>query len=634
VFASATNTASAEGELVIRRGENVTIAAQLLQNGTYGDPVPNQVIEFFDQTHNVLIDNNTTDGNGIASINWTIPLSYPLGPALINATFRGNELLFLSSSAQWVFLNILSSMQIIISHGIESYAPGDLIHFTAVLLDDTDTPISGSQLTAMCGGTILASSITNSSGVALFTIQCNSSWVTLGENTISIVYEEDLVNFYARAEESFTVQIQQIVTFIDIDNYANEALLGEILTAHVRLSGSEGGISGEIEVYLADAIFDTISTNSVGNATLFLNIDSRFMPGMHTFYMIYNGSERYTSSFITAKLYVMSPALLRIEVPETPIVGIDANFSISVLDYFGRPFEGTLITLSDNTNGFNTTLQVFYSPPTSYILFPIVSSAGIHSIYVKLTNPFITNDTLYFPFVVWSKPALELQESNVVHYASLGQEILLKIRLTDWNGNCSFRNLQIILNGLTTMTESTDTDGIASLKIIAPHLEGMLNISIVYLGNTTLYETSAKYDYPLIISCLIPVQLEMYYFEVFPPLQEVTIHLGVRCLNGSMLAGIQVEFIWLSHEVRITSQQGGALMLHLPVPSERGNYLLHYEVNSSNGLAYSSDSIEISILLEDIVASQGIGIGGFAASIIISLATITIPVIRRRYLTR
>jgi hypothetical protein len=634
MFASTANTVSAEDELVFRRGENVTITAQLLQNGTYGNPVPNQVVEFFDQTHNVIIGNDTTDVFGIASINWTIPIGYPLGSALINVTFRGNLSLFLSPSTQWVLLNIVSSMRIIINHEIGPFAPGDSFYFTALLLDDMDTPISGAQLTTLCGNTTLASSITNSSGIALFTIPCNNSWTILGENTISVLYDEDLTNFYARTEESFTIQVQQLATMINVSNHPDELLLGDILTFGVNLSESEGGISAKIDIYLDDVFFDAIISNSAGNATLLFNIDSRFMPGLHTLHIIYNGSERYSSSFIAFELNVMSPAFLNIEIPETPLVGIATRISISVLDYFGRSFEGTVIMLSDNTNDINTTMQVLYSPPISHILFPIVNSPGIHSLQLKLGNAFITNNTYYFSLVAWSKPAFVLQESNVAHYASLGQEVVLKIKLADWNGNCTFRAIQIMINGTTMMAESTDDYGIASLKIIVPHIEGIYNISIVYAGNSTLYEVSAKYDYQLTVSHLIPVQLVMYYYEVIPPLQEVTVYLGVRCLNGTWLAGIQIAFTWLSHELSSLSQQEGVLTLHLPVPLESGDYLLYYEVMSGYGLSYSSDSFELSILQNDIVASQGIGIGGFIASILISLTTITIPVIRRRYLNR
>ncbi|PNX52547.1 MAG: hypothetical protein BV458_09055 [Thermoplasmata archaeon M9B2D] len=419
-----------------------------------------------------------------------------------------------------------------------------------------------------------------------------------------------------------------------VENHPNDVLLGDSLTIDINLSAGDSGISTEVRVYVDDDLFDTLTTNTLGNATFYLDIDTRFMPGLHIFQLTYNGTERYTNSFISFELRIMSPALLDVEVSAVPIIGNSTPIKIAVNDYFGRPFEGTHIILTDNTSGFTTTIEVLYSPLTSEIRFPFSTPPGMHYLKLMMENPFITNGTYYFSLLVWSRPVLVLQESNIIHYASLAQELLFTIKLTDWNGNCSHRPLQILINGLVVFTEATDNDGIASLMMIAPNLEGLYNISIVYSGNITLFEISVKYDYQLTVSHSIPVHLELYQFEVFPPLQEVTVQLRVQCLNGSLLAGIPISFIWLSYEIIIQSEQGGTLILHLPVPSEGGNYSLYYEVKSGHGLSYSSGSIEIPILQIDVLASQGIGIGAFTLSILTSLVAIAIPMIKHRYLTR
>lgn len=631
MLVSTTNPVSAEGEIVVQRGETVTITVHLLQNGTFGNPVPNQTIEFYDQTHNTLLSNDTTNVSGTASINWTIPLSFPLGPTIINATFRGNESLFLSPSTQWVLLNIISSTQIILDYEIGPVAPGDSFCLTASLFDDSNTPISNSTLIVMNENILLASSITNSSGIASFSIQCNISWANLGENIIRVIHPEDLVNFYAETEESFTIDIQQVVTCLKVENQPDDVLLGDSLTIDINLSADDGGISTEVRVYVDDEFFDILTTNAFGNATFSLDINTRFMPGLHIFQLTYNGTERYTSSFISFELRIMSPALLDIEIPTIPILGNTTPIKIAVNDYYGRPFEGIHITLSDNTSGFTTTLQVLYSPPTSEIRFPFSTPPGMHYLKLVVENSFITNGTHYFSLVVWSRPVLVLEESNIIHYASLAQELLFTIRLKDWSGNCSHHSLQALINGFVVFTETTDNDGIVSFRMIAPDLEGLYNISIVYTGNDTLFEISVKYDYQLTISHFIPVHLELYQFEVFPPLQEVVVQLRIQCLNGSWLAGIPISFVWLSYKITIQSEQGGALLLHLPVPSEGGNYSLYYEVKSGHGLSYSSGSIKISILRIDAMASQGIGIGGFTLSILTSLVIIVTPMIRHRY---
>ncbi|MHA2022761.1 MAG: hypothetical protein ACTSWQ_03775, partial [Candidatus Thorarchaeota archaeon] len=134
--------ANADEELAAIRGENVTISVVLLQNGTYGNPVPEQEIEFFDQTNNLLLGINITDANGLASIIWNIPLDYSLGPTIVNATFRGNESIFLAPSDQSIILNILASTEIILHDTPTLLAPGDVLSFSVSLFDDVSNPLT------------------------------------------------------------------------------------------------------------------------------------------------------------------------------------------------------------------------------------------------------------------------------------------------------------------------------------------------------------------------------------------------------------------------------------------------------------------------------------------------------------
>ncbi len=631
-LSSVTNTATAEGETVVQRGESVTITVLLLQNGTYGNPVSEQRVEFFDQTHNIPLGNDTTASSGIASIEWAIPLTFPLGPTLVNATFRGNELLFLSPSAQWITLKIISSTNLIIEHETGPFAPGDSFTISALLLDDGNTPIADAKLIALKGNTVLGMSITDLSGIATFTLRCNDTWSVLGENVICIVHELNLVDCYASTTKSFTIDIRQIVVSIDVGSHPTEVMLGDTLYFELGLSCSDGGISAELGVFLDDTFIDTIFTDALGTGTLFFTLDSRFVLGMCTFEIVYNGTVRYTSSINGFELSIVSPALVNIRIPSVPVIGFDAEIEMTVLDCLGRPLTGTHITVLDASNGLNTTLQFLYDSSIAAILFPILGPPGQHNLLIELGNRFITNDTCYYSLTVWSAPVLILQECNVLHYASPNQEILLAIRLTDFAGNCSHRNLTILINDFAAMSASTNPDGMASLRVNAPKSEGAYSISFLYAGNISQYELSTSYDYELIVSRQIPVQIETSHFEVIPPLQEITMLLRARCLNGSLLAGITVKFIWLLHDYYVQSQEGGVLTLHLSIPPEGGYYSLSYEVEGDDGLSYSAGSIEIPILQADILASQGVGIIGFAVSLMITLVSMVIPLIKRKHL--
>jgi hypothetical protein len=634
VVASTINTAQAQEDIVVRRGDTIAITVFLLQNGTYGNPVPNQMIEFFDQTHNLLLGTDATGSNGTASIDWAIPIDYFLGPAVVNATYRGNESIFLSPSTQWIVLHIVSSVQLIINYATGSLAPGDQFNFTVLLLDDTNTPIENASLIVLSESTVLATSRTNSSGVALFSLHCNNSWTALGENTIRVVHQEDIINFRASAEKSIIVDIQQIVTCIDINNHPDEITLGNSLDFKLNLTGNGSGISAEIGVFANGILVDSLTTDVLGSSSYSLIIDTRFSSGIHTFQLLYNGSERYVGSLTSFEIRIVSPVFIDIDSPVFPIIGNTMEFKVEIRDYYDRPFDETTIRFSDSSIMLNYTSQISYVPPSSSIWFSILGPPGPHILNIELVNPFITNSSYSISLLVWSRPNLILEKSSILHYASPQQELAFSFRMTDWSNNCSNRSCNVLINGLYNLSNTTDSNGIASFTLSAPNPEGMYNLSLVYDGNPVLYELTAKCEYLFMVSYSIPVHAELVEYEVVPPLQEVILSLRIRCLNGTSLSGINIRFTWLSQSNYMQSQIEGLLTLHLPVPQESGSYHLYYEVDGGRGLSPSSGSIEIAILSQDVLASQGVGIEGFVFSIILSFGAISLPILKQRSLGR
>jgi hypothetical protein len=188
---------TADDEIQVIRGKTITIRVTILQNGSYGEPVQNQSIHYFDQTYNTFLGSSNSNQNGIASLDWVIPLDHPLGLTVINATFYGNESLSLSPSSQRVTIIVLSCTHLEVNQIPMMLAPGDLLSFSVHLVDDSNISISNVPLTVSTDTLSLASEITNSTGYAVFEIECNSSWITLGENNINISYEGDPINFFS-----------------------------------------------------------------------------------------------------------------------------------------------------------------------------------------------------------------------------------------------------------------------------------------------------------------------------------------------------------------------------------------------------------------------------------------------------
>ena len=348
---------SADEEIVAVRGENVTISVILLQNGTYGDPVTEQRIEFFDQTNNLLLGIDLTDSNGLASIIWNIPIDYSLGPTLINATFNGNESLFLYPSYQSIILKILSSTEIIIHETPVLLAPGDTLSFSVTLLDDFSNPLSSRPLFVFSDNILLAFSVTNSTGVASFSINCNNTWSTLGENIIQVVHEQDILNYYERTVALFNLEIQKLETSIQTNVSPELIPLGDSFSLEVELLSAEGGISSTLEVLLDGHPNTILITDYSGNGALNLVIDEQVTLGHHYLSIIYNGSERYAGTSINLEFDVLSPSIIEIIVPSFTVIGSNADITISLYDILGRPIEGTL-SISDISNGKSTSIQI------------------------------------------------------------------------------------------------------------------------------------------------------------------------------------------------------------------------------------------------------------------------------------
>ncbi len=631
IIASGIGMVSAEEELVAVRGENVTISVILLQNGTYGNPVPEQRIEFFDQTNNLLLGFNITDSNGLASINWNIPVDYPLGPTTVNATFRGNESILLLPSYQSILLNILASTEIVLHNVPLMIAPGDTFTFSAILLDDSSNSINDRHIFVFSNDILLATSITNSTGGASFSIHCNNSWSILGENIIQIVHEQDIKNYYERAETLFAIEIQKLETSIQSTFSLDSILLGEILNLEVELNSTEGGISANFEILLDGSPLTVTTTNTSGYGTIHVVTDEKFILGSHYLNIIYNGSERYTEATLNIEFDIVSPAIVDIQVPSLPVIGLDTNLTISLHDTLGRPING-ILTISDISNGQNMSLLIPHDTINFDIEFPVWGPVGLHEILIEIGNPFVTNRSLMNYIIVWSQPEFVLQYSNILHYASPNQEIIFIVQLTDWSDNISFQSIQLLCNNEIVSSSTSDEDGIVTIITLAPSYEDIFNLSIIYPMNITRYELPAKLDYHLTVSIFIPVLVELDYYEVIPPLQKITIYLRVQCLNGSLIEGIQIKIIWESTESYAVTQLGGTSVIHLPVPNKSQNYTLYYEIEQNHNLASSVGAIIIPISLVDILTSQGIGINGFTIGILTSFVIVAIPLIRQKYL--
>jgi hypothetical protein len=476
---------------------------------------------------------------------------------------------------------------------------------------------------------------TNSSGLTHFDIECNSSWISLGNNDIRVVYEQNLVSFLDTSEFTFTVEISKVSTYINPQGfYPDEITLNESIDLYVELSEANTSISNELLIVTLDGQPLLVATsNSSGIAHLHVSIDDRFTLGSHTLKILFNGTERYADSYLETSLDVISPAQIIIRPPGSAVIGSTVEIEITISDLLGRFIPNSLISIIDVTSDQRFTISSSPTGLTSIFQYELHGPTGSHLLNIEIIeNSFISNTSASSTFTAWSNPEISLVNCNVEHYASPGQEVVIDIQMNDWAGNSSFKSLQLLIDNETQFSVLTDINGQATFSFSVPHTEDQYNISIFYCGNNTIFESQTKFDYSLQVTHLIPIRLELDNYEIVTPLREVSVHLTVRGLNGSTPRGVQVNFDWLDSNTNVESTEGGVIILHLRIPATSGNYVLYYESIASNSVPSTSGSFLIEITISDVMSLEGVGITGLVIALVASVGIATVPIIRRKYL--
>ena len=636
LFACSMSSVSAEGETVVSRGETITITAQLLQNGTYGDPVVHQMIEFFDQTHDWFLGSDMTDSNGFAHIDWLLHSGHPLGFMMINATFRGNQSLSLSPSCQWMPLTVVSSTTMEIQVKNSDLAPGDDLFLIVRLLDDTNEPLSDAFLTVVSDSLLLDSGITNDTGYVSFSFHCNTSWVQLGVNTVTAIYDGNLALFQEGVESSFSVTIEQIATLIEHDNALSDIVtLNDSVTLSITLWANEEALPDFFMMVSLDGTTQSsITTNGSGVATLDLQINEAISLNNHTLTIEYMGTDRYSTSILQIHFIVTSPALMEVLLPEYIITGAEIEISVMVQDILDRPIPSASITIFDTLTKEAVTTPVTGNNNPTLLLLPITGPRGIRDFVIIVNQaPYVTNGTHRFSEAVWSRPTLSLNQSNIMGFASPRQEILLVVHLINDNTNYSNKLVEVYSIDNTLVTQSiTNQDGTATTAFLAPYSEGHFIFLIVCSGNESAYELSVILEYSFTVAKTMPVIILFDYYEIVPQLKEIHVHLTIQALNGSLLRSIAISYVWLSAHMEIDSSNDGFINLQLAIPSEQGSYLLSYESEASDSLQSYAGSVVIVIEDTDVSAAQGVGIIGLAVGFCLSISLVSIPLIRHRHI--
>lgn len=625
--------AEAEEAASVCRGEEIIICVTLLQNGTYGEPVPYQLVEFFDQTNNSPLGTTYTDSLGFGSITWQIPVDYQLGITTVNATFRGNASLFLAPTSASVLLHIISSTEIRTNLTYLESAPGDVVTITAQLLDDQQMPVSEAAIQIRRDSQTIAVSYTNSSGFAHFLISCNASWLALGENTVRIIYEHNSLRHHKGCEEEITIQMQQVESFITATKNITESVsLGTGIEFQITLLSSEGPIASSIiQIMLEGHIVLETVTDHQGNCSAIIEVDDRFSLGSHTLILQYGGSDRYSLCYTVASFFVTSSVNFTVHIPDEVVAGTTIEVNVIATDFLGRAITGLVLDFNDNTSGVQ--LKEYFQTNSTQITFtvPIEGPIGNHTILLLASgNSHIETSSFEIIVSVWSRPTFTLVYSSIANYAWPGQDVIVEVQLGDFLGNLANTDVTIRLDGIEQPSIATNTEGLVSLSFSAQSSEQQHSLSLSYIGNSTRYEYGAVWNYTYTVTRTIPVVVHLQNYEFLYPMKQIAVNVHTNGLNGSSLGGLRVCFSWLSTRMERTSSADGRIVLHLSLPIREGIFILAYSVESVETVDGMNGSLTITINQFDILASEGLGIPAISLTLLLSTAVVAIPTLIRK----
>ncbi len=621
------------GIQVAYRGEYTNLTAQLLQNGTYGDPVIGEPIEFYEETTDTLLGISLTDFQGYATLEWHVPLNHTLGTTLVNATYRGNETIFLAPSCQWLEVTIYMRTKLKASVSDTHLAPGDLLFISAELRNQQNETLGNEILELRYGNNTMATTYTNSSGLARFLIHVNNSWAYLGENTLTINHPQNPDTYTSQSWDLITVTVNKVTSWIDCTHNHLETLsLGDSLNLHIRLNSTEGHlIHKNLRFYLNGGLYTSLQTNSTGNAELLLIMDESFTIGPQHLEVRFEGTDRYTSCQEVISFDILTSVLVSVQQPNLPIIAMNTTLKIHAHDLFRRPISNVVVQFYDRTS--NLQISMNYEPPFITIEFPVLPPKGPHDIHINFAgNPYLSNGSLNYTIYCWSCPDFSRLNYSIEGYAFPGQEIIVEAQLRDFNSSLSRHPVDLLVDGVHTLTTRTDSGGDFKASLAVPLHQGAHNMTLISHRMEPNYIAESLVSYSFIVTNRIPVRVVLIEQHIIPPLKSIDVTLEAKALNGSYPNGLIIQYRWLDIVQTSQSDHWGIFQLQLPLPSLPGLYHLTIGLLPTSYTRALNDSILISISEDQILAAQGVGIPILTLSLTSSSVLAMIPFLRRKYL--
>ncbi|MFX1412039.1 MAG: Ig-like domain repeat protein, partial [Promethearchaeota archaeon] len=405
-------------------------------------------IEFY--LDDVLLGTAITNSSGIAAYTWI-----PDSAELYNVYAQFNETGYYHAAITQVEQIAVQTFYI---DAPETVDRGDMVTLIATLTDSFGTGIEGEEVFFYLNGTLLGSSMTDSTGVATYDWAITND--LLGVQTLHV----ECPAFGYVSTDVFTTVYSNTSLSIQLSDSIVDK--GDAVTITVTLTDENGAMIGyNVVIYLNGSILTTVTTNASGMAEFIWTADEL---GIHVFHAEFAGSGYHNASqtettnveiYTTPSLSLTTPTSGDRDDVITLVAELtDASFPLEgyTIDFYvNGQFVGSSLT---NSSGFAT----YDWTITNDLL-------GDVSVLIDFTgNGFYEPNTDTQTIMVYSNPSLTIEitdsQGNPVISVTQGDTVKFKATLLDEAGNpISGQSIVFYLNGTIVGSAVTNGQGIAEL---------------------------------------------------------------------------------------------------------------------------------------------------------------------------
>ena len=290
--------------------------------------------------------------NGAASLTLS---NLPLGQHTITASYLGDTNDIASTSQSQILAVSKGAPTLTLVSSSNPAVAGLPVSFTANLSGAAGAPTG--SITFADGSTVLGASPIGNNGSATYT----TSTLSVGQHNITASYLGDSNNNQA-ASAAIVQTIQQTTSAITLLSSKNPALIGDLVTYTMAVTGTGAQPIGTVTLRDGANTVGTVSTDTNGLATMTL---SNLSMGAHTLIASYAGDASHPGS-------QSAPLLQTILQPTSTSITASSNPSFS-----GAPVVFTAIVTS--TGGNNVTGTVTFRDGSTLLGTGIVGASGVAS---------------------------------------------------------------------------------------------------------------------------------------------------------------------------------------------------------------------------------------------------------------